>query len=105
LILDGLVKSHLQATLSSFGKRLKLKLPGKENNQFLAGQIEPGVKNCKLFEGVSPSSCNLAGINLNPKNAHRANKILLFTSSSFFNGKNIYTYRLFVLKNQFYNLQ
>ncbi len=71
---DGLVKSHLQATLSSFGKRLKLKLPGKENNQFLAGQIEPGVKNCKLFEGVSPSSCNLAGINLNPKNAHRANK-------------------------------
>ena len=69
-----LFESHLQTKLSSFGKRLKLKLPGKENNQFLAGQIETGVKNCKLFEGVSQSSCNLAGINLNPKNAHRANK-------------------------------
>ena len=37
-------------------------------------QIEPGVKNCKLFEAVRPSSCNLGRINLNPKNAHRANK-------------------------------
>ena len=37
-------------------------------------QIEPGVKNCKLFEAVRPSSCNLVRINLNPKNAHGANK-------------------------------
>ena len=69
---------------------MKLKLPGKENNQFLAGQIEPGVKNCKLFEGVSPSSCNLAGINLNPKNAHRANKsYFLQVHQVWFNATNL----------------
>ena len=37
-------------------------------------QIELSVKNCKLFEAVRPSSCNLAKINLNPKNVHGANK-------------------------------
>jgi len=41
-----------------------------------------GVKNCKLFEGVSPSSCNLARRVLNPKIACGASKIRLFTSSS-----------------------
>jgi len=40
-----------------------------------------GVKNCKLFEGVSPSSCNLARRVMNPKIACGANKIRLFTSS------------------------
>ena len=33
---------------------------------------EPGVKNCKLFEGVSPSFCNLARRIENPKIAHRS---------------------------------
>jgi len=41
-----------------------------------------GVKNYKLFEGVSPSSCNLARRVMNPKISCRASKIRLFTSSS-----------------------
>jgi hypothetical protein len=41
-----------------------------------------GVKNCKLFEGVSPSSCNLARRVMNPKIASGASKNRLFTSSS-----------------------
>jgi len=44
---------------------------------------ESGVKNCKLFEGVSPSSCNLARQVMNPKIACGASKIRLFTSSSY----------------------
>jgi len=44
---------------------------------------ESGVKNCKLFEGVSPSSCNLARRVMNPKIACGASK-RLFTSSSYF---------------------
>jgi hypothetical protein len=40
------------------------------------------VKNCKLFEGVSPSFCNLVKHFMNPKNAHRANKNGLFTKPS-----------------------
>jgi len=44
-----------------------------------------GVKNCKLFEGVIPSSCNLARRVMNPKIACGASKFRLFTSSSFFN--------------------
>ena len=43
---------------------------------------ESGVKNCKLFEGVSPSSCNLARRVMNPKIACGASKNRLFTSSS-----------------------
>ena len=41
-----------------------------------------GVRNCKLFEGVSPSSCNLARRVMNPKIAWGARKIRLFTRSS-----------------------
>jgi len=41
-----------------------------------------GVKNCKLFEGVRPSSCNLARRVMNPKIDWGASKIRLFTSSS-----------------------
>ncbi len=33
------------------------------------------VKNCKLFEGVSPSFCNLVKRFMNPKNAHEASKM------------------------------
>jgi len=42
---DELVKSHFASDIEQFWKKI---------------QIEPGVKNCKLFEGVSPRSCNLA---------------------------------------------
>jgi len=42
---DELVKSHFASDIEQFWRKI---------------QVEPGVKNCKLFEGVSPSSCNLA---------------------------------------------
>jgi len=37
-----------------------------------------GVKNCKLFAGVSPSFCNLIRRVMNPKIAWGASKIRLF---------------------------
>jgi len=37
------------------------------------------VKNCKLFEGVSPRSYNLAKHFMKPENSRGANKIGLFT--------------------------
>jgi len=43
-----------------------------------------GVKNCTLFEGVRPDSCNLARRVMNPKIAWGTSKIRLFTSSSYF---------------------
>ena len=46
-----------------------------------------GVKNSKLFEGVSPSSCNLARRVMNPKIVCGASKIELFTSSSIFQNR------------------
>ena len=46
---------------------------------------EPGVKNCKLFEGFSPSSCNLARRIMNPKMACGGSKIRLFARLSTFN--------------------
>jgi hypothetical protein len=44
---------------------------------------ESGVKNCKLFEELATSSCNLARRVMNPKIACGANKIRLFTSLSY----------------------
>ncbi len=49
---------------------------------------ESGVKNYKLFEGVSPSYYNLARRVMNPKIAWGGSKIRLFTSSSFLIAEN-----------------
>jgi hypothetical protein len=48
---------------------------------------EPGVKNCKLFEGVSPSFCNLARPIVNPKIAHRSEQ-----NRAFFKRLNSYSF-------------
>jgi hypothetical protein len=42
---------------------------------------EPGVKNCILFEGVSPSFCNLARRIENPKIVHRSERNRVFSKS------------------------
>jgi len=68
-IVDSLVKSHFVSDIESALAEKKI-------------HDEPGVKNCKLFEGVTPSSCNLARGIMNPKIAFGANKIRLFTNSS-----------------------
>jgi hypothetical protein len=41
----------------------------------------PGVKNCKLFEGASPSFCDLARFIVNPKIAYRSEQNRLFSKS------------------------